>query len=217
MDFEDPLYEDNQLGDKWRQLFNKFDSDGFGEICLSHLPLLLEDGVGCGYISEDGASHFLERVAGLRFREANEVDETVSFQKVIELLTRKRSLSLKCALHYRDRQVEETENIYLSPEALSSASACRVLLGGGGGCKQTWTHKTKQLLAKHILTDRIVVPSGGGINNLKGFKSFLYRPEKLGNNLTPHIFTRCHKVAPGIHRNYKSPSTPPSHTRFRIL
>ncbi len=91
------------LDDRWRDVFAEFDANGFGEMPSDRLSDLLKEGHLRGLIEEDHARHVEERVtASGRHRSDS---SPIRFEQFVELLTRKRSNSFKCAVHVRDRQV----------------------------------------------------------------------------------------------------------------
>ena len=98
--------------DEWRVLFDQYDHDGFGEIPIHLLSSLLKDGLNTGCISECDVNQILEKIGRSQYV-PNEIDHpraTITFHRLTELRTRKRSLSFKCAIHERDGQVLERRN-----------------------------------------------------------------------------------------------------------
>ena len=100
----------NEGEEKWRELFDKYDQDGFGEISINLLPSFLAEGVKSGCISEYQTKQILQK-SGCYEESPNDPAEvakaTITLQRLTELRTRKRSLSFKCAIHERDGEVQE--------------------------------------------------------------------------------------------------------------
>ena len=85
--------------DNLRLAFAEFDEEGFGEIPVRKLPLLLQS---------KELQTTPRRWQRYRVRQRNYVEpeeETLTFQAFIDVVSRKRSQSFKCAIHSRDHQV----------------------------------------------------------------------------------------------------------------
>ena len=107
---EDDQKNDTIMGakegeDKWRVLFDQYDPDGFGEVPIHMLSRLLRDGIKIGCITECDVVQVLEKIEQTKDDPDEHTQATITFQRLTELRTRKRSLSFKCALHERDKQI----------------------------------------------------------------------------------------------------------------
>lgn len=148
------IKDSKESEDKWRLLFNQYDHDGFGEIPMQLLSSLLEDGVKTGCISEYDVNQILEKI---RWSQDIPIEmdyprATITFQRLTELRTRKRSSSFKCAIHERDGQVlechNETEGNDKDSTKIDIASKCTKLCNHDfRGCKLV------DEVAKEVLTD----------------------------------------------------------------
>ena len=81
--------------DNLRVAFEEFDEEGFGEIPVRKLPLLLQSK------NLQATPRRWQR----RKQEYQGHEETLTFQAFVDVISRKRSQSFKCAIHARDHQV----------------------------------------------------------------------------------------------------------------
>merc|ERR1719195_203559 len=98
---EDQLFSLRPIRDEWRQLFDKYDPEGFGEIPLDDFEVALETRDFLEAISP-GKLIILQDKA-VQFREMG--ISAVTFQDFVNTLSGKRTLSFKCAMHCRHRQI----------------------------------------------------------------------------------------------------------------
>lgn len=96
----------NPMADPWKKIFDQLDNEGFGEVPIK----LLHDWItrpSWGYDEEEeewqelNPTLLLSRLQDLE-RSGRDV---VNYQEFVSIVTRKRRLSFKCAVHSRDRQV----------------------------------------------------------------------------------------------------------------
>ena len=151
--------------DKWRVLFDKYDHDGFGEIPMHLLYSLLEDGVKTGCISEYDVHQILDKIGWSQDipKETDHPRATITFQRLTELRTRKRSLSFKCAIHVRDGQVLECLN---ETKMKNDEESTRINVASRLCNHDLRGWKLVDLIAKEVLTDN---------TDLKYFNSRLQR------------------------------------------
>ncbi|XP_076326448.1 rhomboid-related protein 3-like [Tachypleus tridentatus] len=94
------------LNDKWRQLFDKYDPEGFGEIPWDDFLLALE------------SQEFQEQVDPAR-REAlgakaqEHKTSAITFEDFVSVMSGKRTRSFKIAVHHRDREVWSENDFHL--------------------------------------------------------------------------------------------------------
>ncbi|KAK5640852.1 hypothetical protein RI129_009399 [Pyrocoelia pectoralis] len=94
------------LRDQWRQFFDQFDREGFGEIPWPDLVTVL------------GQPEFRQRVGTGKSEVLLEKARTattpaITFQDFVNVMTGKRSRSFKCAVHHRDREVSSENDFHL--------------------------------------------------------------------------------------------------------
>ncbi|XP_076333638.1 rhomboid-related protein 2-like [Tachypleus tridentatus] len=107
-DFEELELEAHHvlLNDKWRQLFDKYDPEGFGEIPWEDFLVALE------------TPEFQEQVDPSR-REllASKAEEhetpAITFEDFVSVMSGKRTRSFKIAVHHRDREVWSENDFHL--------------------------------------------------------------------------------------------------------
>ena len=143
--------------DEWRVLFDQYDHDGFGEIPLNLLHSFLEDGMKTGCISACEVTSILRKIGWCKDdpKEMDSHGATITFQRLTELRTRKRSLSFKCAIHERDGQVLELRTAATS-YAKNAVSTTRVdiELRDTNRCRNGLGEiKLTDVIAKEVLTD----------------------------------------------------------------
>ncbi|CAG9864947.1 unnamed protein product [Phyllotreta striolata] len=94
------------LRDEWRQFFDKYDPEGFGEIpWVDFLEAMMQP-------------EFRQRVnTGKREilleRSRTSCTQAITFQEFVNVMTGKRSRSFKCAVHHRDREVSSENDFHL--------------------------------------------------------------------------------------------------------
>ncbi|XP_067129225.1 rhomboid-related protein 2-like [Centruroides vittatus] len=86
------------LNDKWKQLFDKFDPEGFGEIPWDDFLEALE------------STEFQEAIEPrkreiLAIKAAEQKTSSISFEDFISVMSGKRTRSFKIAVHHKDREV----------------------------------------------------------------------------------------------------------------
>ncbi|KAI9563183.1 putative rhomboid-related protein 3-like [Daphnia sinensis] len=145
-DEDDDEYEQKRqlLTDKWRQLFDQFDPEGFGEIPWEDFGRALRSAEFRQHI-EPHKIQQLEEKFHLQQQLDNEQEEdnksgcsggghhgdrpsrpseyrtsAITFQDFVNVMSGKRSRSFKCAVHHRDRQVcsENDFHLLLKPPTL---------------------------------------------------------------------------------------------------
>ncbi|XP_050295712.1 protein rhomboid [Anthonomus grandis grandis] len=94
------------LADQWRQFFDKFDPEGFGEILWPDFLNAMDN------------PEFRERVnTGKRQilldKARTATTPSITFQDFVNVMTGKRSRSFKCAVHHRDREVSSENDFHL--------------------------------------------------------------------------------------------------------
>uniref|UniRef100_T1J9T3 Peptidase S54 rhomboid domain-containing protein n=1 Tax=Strigamia maritima TaxID=126957 RepID=T1J9T3_STRMM len=107
-DMQDVLHD--LLNDKWRQLFDKFDPEGFGEIPW---PDFL-----CALSSPEFQSEVDPKKRELLAEKAEQSKtNAITFQDFVNVMSGKRTRSFKIAVHHRDREVwSETDFHLIVPE-----------------------------------------------------------------------------------------------------
>ena len=140
----------NEGEEKWRQLFDKYDRDGFGEIPINLLSSFLEEGVKSGCISEYHNKQILEKSGCCQENLSAEAPKsTITFQRLTELRTRKRTLSFKCAIHVRDGEVQECFN-EKAVQTDGDTTYINIVPRHTETCNR---HKLIDYIAKEVLTD----------------------------------------------------------------
>ncbi|XP_071545619.1 rhomboid-related protein 3-like [Panulirus ornatus] len=94
------------LTDKWRQLFDKFDLEGFGEIPWPDFRNALVH-------PEFVAAVDVHKREQLAAKALTPTTTAITFQDFVNVMSGKRSRSFKCAVHHRDRQVSSETDFHL--------------------------------------------------------------------------------------------------------
>ncbi|XP_057657115.1 protein rhomboid-like [Diorhabda carinulata] len=94
------------LRDQWRQFFDNYDPEGFGEIPWSDFLNAMSQTEFCQKVSAGKREIFLEK-----FRTSS--THAITFQEFVNVMTGKRSRSFKCAVHHRDREVSSENDFHL--------------------------------------------------------------------------------------------------------
>ncbi|XP_065338239.1 protein rhomboid [Cloeon dipterum] len=94
------------LTDKWRQLFDKYDPEGFGEIPWDDFVVALHSPDFVSQV-EPNKREILAEKAQQRLTSA------ITFQDFVNVMTGKRTRSFKCAVHHRDREVSSENDFHL--------------------------------------------------------------------------------------------------------
>ena len=97
----DQLFALPPIRDEWRTLFDLFDPEGFGEIPLADFELALESREFITHISPGKLIILKDKL--LAHRQMG--DSAITFQEFVNTLSGKRTLSFKCAVHSKDKQV----------------------------------------------------------------------------------------------------------------
>ncbi|XP_072388271.1 protein rhomboid-like [Diabrotica undecimpunctata] len=101
--------EENRKGllrDQWRQFFDKYDPEGFGEIPWSDFLNAMSHTEFCQRVNAGKRQILLEK-----FRTSS--THAITFQEFVNVMTGKRSRSFKCAVHHRDREVSSENDFHL--------------------------------------------------------------------------------------------------------
>ena len=98
-DDEDRIFSLRPIQDEWRQLFDRYDPEGFGEIPLDDFVKALDSRDFLQAISP-GKLIILQDKA-LQLRQLHK--SAITFQDFVNTLSSKRTLSFKCAMHSRDK------------------------------------------------------------------------------------------------------------------
>ena len=115
---EDRLFSLRPIQDEWRQLFDKYDPEGFGEIPLEDFVKALDSRDFLQAISP-GKLIILQDKA-LQLKQLHK--SAITFQDFVNTLSSKRTLSFKCAMHSRDKLfVSNTVDGLLGGSAQDSA------------------------------------------------------------------------------------------------
>jgi len=99
-DEEDLRSEQLLLKDKWRNLFDQFDPEGFGEIPWPDFILLLANPEFKDNVPDEKIDTLLE----LAYQHSS-TTSAITFQQFVNVMSGKRNPSFQCAVHCRDRQV----------------------------------------------------------------------------------------------------------------
>ena len=108
-DEEDLRSEQLLLKDKWRNLFDQFDPEGFGEIPWPDFILLLAKPEFKDNVPDEKIDTLLE----LAYRYSS-TTSAITFQQFVNVMSGKRTPSFQCAVHCRDRQVTGQNDFHLS-------------------------------------------------------------------------------------------------------
>ena len=108
-DEEDLRSEQLLLKDKWRNLFDQFDPEGFGEIPWPDFILLLAKPEFKDAVPDEKIDTLLE----LAYRYSS-TTSAITFQQFVNVMSGKRTPSFQCAMHHRDRQVTGQGDFHLS-------------------------------------------------------------------------------------------------------
>ena len=97
----DQLFALPPIKDEWRSLFDLFDSEGFGEMPLDDFERALESREFIMNISPGKLIILKDRLMAHRAMGTS----AITFQEFVNTLSGKRTLSFKCAVHAKDKQV----------------------------------------------------------------------------------------------------------------
>lgn len=100
------------IRDEWRALFDLYDPEGFGEIPLDDFEKALDSRDFVTHISPGKLIILTDRV---RAHKQNGTT-AFTFQEFVNTLSGKRTLSFKCAMHAKDRQVSQPGDFHLRRE-----------------------------------------------------------------------------------------------------
>jgi rhomboid-related protein 1/2/3 len=117
----DPDIKISLINDEWRNLFDKFDAEGFGEIPLEAFDQALASKDFRDNVAEGKIDILRDKVLQLQRGGRN----SITFQEFVNVMTRKRTLSFKCAIHCRDKQVQSPDDFKLK----SISEECEFLAG----------------------------------------------------------------------------------------
>jgi len=99
-DEEDLRADQLLLKDQWRNLFDRFDPEGFGEIPWEEFLVVLATPEFCEAVPSEKIDVLLEK-----FHQNSSTSSAITFQEFVNVMSGKRTSSFKCAMHCRDRQV----------------------------------------------------------------------------------------------------------------
>ncbi|KAK7790809.1 hypothetical protein R5R35_012064 [Gryllus longicercus] len=94
------------LNDKWRQLFDKYDPEGFGEIPWEEFLEALRQPDFLAEVDANKRDILAERARERR-------TTAITFQDFVNVMSGKRSRSFKCAVHQRDREVSSENDFHV--------------------------------------------------------------------------------------------------------
>ncbi|XP_044760040.1 protein rhomboid isoform X1 [Coccinella septempunctata] len=97
------------LRDQWRQFFDEYDREGFGEIPWDYFLTVMNDVEFCQRVSPGKREILLEK-------SKNATTPAITFQDFVNVMTGKRTRSFKCAVHHRDREVSSESDYHLITE-----------------------------------------------------------------------------------------------------
>ena len=98
----DQLFSLPPIRDEWRALFDIFDPEGFGEIPLDDFEHALDSREFITNISPGKIIILRDRL--MAHRQMPGIS-AITFQEFVNTLSGKRTLSFKCAVHAKDKQV----------------------------------------------------------------------------------------------------------------
>ncbi|XP_017138113.1 protein rhomboid isoform X1 [Drosophila miranda] len=101
-DFDEAELRRELLRDKWKLLFDMFDPEGFGEICVTEFLLALTSPEFLSQVPMNKRELLLERA---KKAQTPTGPGYVTFQDFVNVMSGKRTRSFKCAVHHRDREV----------------------------------------------------------------------------------------------------------------
>ena len=104
-DEDDQLFSLRPVNDEWRQLFDKYDPEGFGEIPIEDFEKALDSRDFLQAISPGKLIILQDKAVQLRQMKIS----AITFQDFVNTLSGKRTLSFKCAMHCRDKQVVDNQ------------------------------------------------------------------------------------------------------------
>jgi len=108
----DQLFSLPPIRDEWRTLFDMFDPEGFGEIPLDDFEVALDSREFITNISPGKIIILKDRLMAHRQIGVS----AVTFQEFVNTLSGKRTLSFKCAMHAKDKQVSQPGDFHLRRE-----------------------------------------------------------------------------------------------------
>ncbi|RZF49028.1 hypothetical protein LSTR_LSTR011390 [Laodelphax striatellus] len=94
------------LNDKWRQLFDKYDPEGFGEIPWDDFVEVLKTPDFVSEVTPNKLELLVERAQDRR-------TTAITFQDFVNVMSGKRTRSFKCAVHHRDREVSSENDFHI--------------------------------------------------------------------------------------------------------
>ncbi|XP_055538581.1 protein rhomboid isoform X1 [Wyeomyia smithii] len=97
------------MKDKWRQLFDAFDPEGFGEIPVGDFIDALKSPEFLANVPPNKRDILYDRA----LKTKSSGLEAISFQDFVNVMSGKRSRSFKCAVHHRDREVCSENDFHL--------------------------------------------------------------------------------------------------------
>ena len=97
----DQLFALPPIRDEWRALFDLFDPEGFGEIPLADFEVALDSREFITNISPGKLIILKDKLIAHRQMGVS----AITFQEFVNTLSGKRTLSFKCAVHAKDKQV----------------------------------------------------------------------------------------------------------------
>ena len=107
--------------DEWRRIFDQFDSEGYGDIDLADFERKLSEGQALVWLSPAKSSLLHHKI-----RQLSDCGvKSMTFANFVNMMTRKRTLSFKCAIHSRDRQIRTAAGDYYNQTAESIPQGCK--------------------------------------------------------------------------------------------
>ncbi|CAH1135982.1 unnamed protein product [Ceutorhynchus assimilis] len=94
------------LRDQWRQFFDQFDPEGFGEILWPDFLVVMDQQEFRDRVNTGKRQILLEK-------SRTATTPAITFQDFVNVMTGKRSRSFKCAVHHRDREVSSENDFHL--------------------------------------------------------------------------------------------------------
>jgi len=108
----DQLFALPPIRDEWRALFDLFDPEGFGEIPLADFEVALDSREFITNISPGKLIILKDKLIAHRQMGVS----AITFQEFVNTLSGKRTLSFKCAVHAKDKQVSQPGDFHLRRE-----------------------------------------------------------------------------------------------------